>query len=160
MVLIREHLFLGPLRSLPLLAADLGDPLLHLALLPQDDPFDLIGKGPPGDKAVERLIALCLAFHLDPGGDVLEPDARRNLVDVLAAVAAGANERFFDVLFEDAEALHPEAQGLFLVRGHAGIRHSHAFSIKPIFMERPKIVNTPQNHRKNSFFSNDDIDFS
>jgi len=132
MVFIRKHLFLGPLRSLPLLAADLGDPLLRFALLPQDDPFDFVGEGPPGDEAVERLVALLLTFHLDPGGDVLEPDARGNLVDVLAAVAAGANERFFDVLFKDAEALHPEAQGFFLVRGHA-IYHV-------IFMQSKRLI--------------------
>jgi len=50
---------------------------------------------------------------------MLEPDARRDLVDVLAAAAAGADEGLLDVLLENAEALHPEAQGLFLVRGHA-----------------------------------------
>jgi len=49
---------------------------------------------------------------------MLEPDARRDLVDVLAAAAAGADESLLDVLLENAEALHPEAQGLFLVRGH------------------------------------------
>ena len=50
-----------------LLAPDLGDPLLLLALLAQDGRLDLVGQDAAGQEPVERLEALLLALDLGAG---------------------------------------------------------------------------------------------
>ena len=76
-------------------------------------------------ETVHALLAGVLALHLDAGGAVEEHDAGGDLVDVLAAVAAGTDEGFLDVRFLDAQGGHAPGQLVFLLwtdgeRAHAG----------------------------------------
>jgi hypothetical protein len=125
---VGEHFILGPLGTLALLASDLRDPLFGRAPFSLDDPLEFIGQDATGQETVERLRTLLLAFDLEAGGDVLEIDARRDLVDVLAAVAARADELLLDVLLEQPELLHPLAESLFLVGGDVEDGHAKGLS--------------------------------
>ena len=123
MALISEHLLFGPFRALPFLTPDLGDPLLLRALLPQDRRLDLVDQDAARQEPVEGLQPLLLALDLEPGGQMLEVDAGRDLVDVLAAVASRADEFFDDVRLADAELLHPLREGLLFVGPDAEYGH-------------------------------------
>ncbi len=101
--LVGQHLLLGPLRALPLLAADLGDPPLLGARFSEDVRLDLVGQDAPGQEPVQGLRPLLLALDLGTRREVLEVNAGRDLVDVLSAVAARADELLDDVRLADAE---------------------------------------------------------
>ena len=73
---------------------------------------------------VQGLEALLLALDLDAGGEVLEVDAGGDLVDVLSAVAAGADEGLDDVLSRIAERRHAVRQGLLFIGAHTECRHA------------------------------------
>ena len=85
--------------------------------------LDLVDQDAAGQEPVEGLGAFLLALDLGAGGEMLEVDAGRDLVDVLAAVAARADEFLDDVLFADAELLHPLRQGLLFIGADAEYRH-------------------------------------
>ena len=53
---------------------------------------------------IHPLLAGILAFYLDAGGAMPQKHTSRYLVHVLAAVAAGADERFLEVRFPNAES--------------------------------------------------------
>jgi hypothetical protein len=59
-----------------------------------------------GQDSVASLMAGLLALDLDARRTMKEHDAGGGFVDVLPAVASGANERFLDVLFANAEGGH------------------------------------------------------
>ena len=87
--------------------------------------LDLVEQEAAGEEAVEALLAGGLALDLQAGGAMEEHDAGGGLVDVLAAVAAGADEGFFDVRLADAERGHALGELGFFVRadgerGHGG----------------------------------------
>jgi hypothetical protein len=68
--------------------------------------FDFVEQKPPRDETIEPLLTRGLAFDLKPGRAMHEHDARGSLIDILAAVTAGADKRFFDVGFAHAERGH------------------------------------------------------
>jgi hypothetical protein len=106
MGLVRKHLIPGAAGTFAFLAAD----AFNLGALGGDEaalPFlNLVQQQSPGDVAIESLLARFLAFHLQPRRAMNQHDARGRLVDVLAAVAAGAHEAFLDVRFAHAQFGH------------------------------------------------------
>ena len=77
--------------------------------------FDLVEQEAAGQEAVEPLLAGGLALDLQAGRAVEQHDAGGGLVDVLAAVAAGADKGFFDVGFAHAQCGHALGElGLFV----------------------------------------------
>ena len=116
MMLVLQHPFLGPSRAAAFLAADLLYLLLLRASLAQQFVLDLIGQKTAGQKAVHDLGTLLLALDLDASGAVFQVDAGGGLVDVLAAVAARADEVLLDVALLDAQGAHAVFQS-FLFEG-------------------------------------------
>ena len=80
--------------------------------------FDSVEEQPAGEKPVQRLRALLLAFYRKAGGQMDEIDAGRGLVDLLTAGAGGTDESFPEFLFADAEALHPPPKRCFFFLGN------------------------------------------
>jgi hypothetical protein len=79
------------------------------------DGFDFIQQQFPGDEAVHALLAGFLAFHLNAAGAMQQHDTGGNFVDVLPAMAAGANEGFLNIALAQAEGGHALGQLIFLV---------------------------------------------
>ena len=89
---VGEHSFFCAPRPFPFLAPDFLDARalgVHAAFLKG---FDFVEQQPSGEEAVEALLARGLAFHLQAGRSVEQHYACRGLVDVLAAVPAGADK--------------------------------------------------------------------
>jgi hypothetical protein len=116
MSLIVEHAHFGALRALALLPANLFDALgcgaCGTALLG----VDLIEQEPARQKAIERLGALLLAFDPDPCGSVVQHDAGRHFIYVLAAGARRADKLLVDIGFPHAERDHALGKLLLFVR--------------------------------------------
>ena len=86
--LIGEHPLLGAAAATPFLASDSLDAGAFGGDVARAEGFELVEQEPAGQEAVKALLAGGLAFDLQTGGPVEEHDARRSLVDILAAVAA------------------------------------------------------------------------
>jgi len=78
-----EHLFLCPLRSLPLLPTDLLDSVFFGLYDSFLEFLDSVEEQTPCEESVQSLGALPLAFDAEPRGDVHELHAARGLVDFL-----------------------------------------------------------------------------
>ena len=122
MPLVIEHAHFGTVRTLALLSADLFNTLRlgagSTALLS----VDLIEQEPAGQKTIERLGSLLLAFDPDPRGAMVQHDAGCNFIDVLAAGARGTNELLIDIGFAHAERNHTLGKLFFFV-GRNQCRH-------------------------------------
>ena len=101
MALIRKQLELGAPGALSFLPPDLGDLLLFGSLGALELGFDFIEQHATGKKSIKRLRALLLALDPNTGGPVMENDARRYLVDILAARSRRANKLFLQVLLSN-----------------------------------------------------------
>ena len=77
--------------------------------------LDLVEQEPAGQEPVEALLAGGLAFDLHPGRPVEQHDAGGGLVDVLAAVPAGADKGLLDVRLAHTQRSHALGElGLFV----------------------------------------------
>src|SRR5882724_11470148 len=102
-VLVGEHALLGAARAAALLAADLFGLLLARALLAEALLLDLVGQQRARDEEVRTLAALALALHEGAARPMNEHDAGRDLVDVLAALAARVDEALVEIVLANAE---------------------------------------------------------
>src|SRR5882724_9339158 len=114
-VLVGEHALLGTARAAALLAADLLGLLLARALLAEALLLDLVGQQRARDEAVRALAALALALHGYAARPVDEHDAGRDLVDVLAALAARVHEALLEIVLAHAERREAPGDGARLV---------------------------------------------
>jgi hypothetical protein len=81
------------------------------------EPFDLVEQQPAGDKSVQSLLPARLALHLHTRRPMMQHDARRGLVDVLAPVSTGTHERFVDLRLFHAQLRHAQRHlGFFVGR--------------------------------------------
>ena len=106
----RQHPLLGPARAFAFLAPDALDFIAARGDIASLFFLNLVEQQAPGQEAVESLLPRGLAFHLQAGGTMQQHHARGSLVDVLAAVAAGADKRFLNVRFAHAEGGHASRQ--------------------------------------------------
>jgi hypothetical protein len=115
-----EDFLLGLSGPASFLTFDLLDPHLLRANQSCPESFDPVEDQPSGEKPIESLGAFLLAFYVKAGRHVDEIDAGRGFVDLLTAGAGGADERFPEFLFPDAEVLHPlpERRLFFLGQSH------------------------------------------
>lgn len=115
MGLVGEHPLLGAAAATAFLAAY----LLNAVALGGDvavlERFNLVEQQAAGQEAVESLLAGSLAFDLQAGRTVEQHDAGGGLVDVLAAMSAGADKGFFDVGLAHAQCGHALGQLGFFV---------------------------------------------
>jgi hypothetical protein len=120
---IREHFVFGAAGAFAFLAAD----ALDLVAFGGDKaalPFlDFIEQQTPGNVTVQPLLAGFLAFDLQTGRPMHEHDAGRGLIDVLAAVAAGAHEAFLDVRFIHTQFGHAPCECCFFFQADRECAH-------------------------------------
>jgi|GEM_PF-6327521 len=106
MSLVGKHPFSGSTRPPPFLAANFLNP----SLLGRNKAFlhslDLVEQHPPRQEPVHPLLSRALAFDAYPCGPVHQHDASGGLVDVLAAVAAGANKCLLKIGLAHAKRGH------------------------------------------------------
>ena len=130
-VFIPKHLFLGAAGTPSFLPADLGDPFSFGAYDSQLPFFYFIEQDPAGQKAVEGLGALPLAANFDSGWTVFELDAGGDLVHILPAGSAGADEIFLQIRLPNPEPLHSAEERLLLCRGNGEERHRFSEEVLP-----------------------------
>ena len=106
MSLIGEHPLFGAAAATPFLAADLLDCGALGGHVARAEGFDLVEQQAAGQEAVEALLAGGLAFDLQAGRAMEQHDAGGGLVDILAAVPAGADKGFFEVGLAHAQCGH------------------------------------------------------
>src|SRR5688500_8554403 len=114
MTLVGEDAELGAAGALAFLTANFGYALGLVVGLSFDRRLDLVQQQSSSQITVQRLGALFLAPDPNAGRSVVQQHAARNLVDVLAARARGADELFVDVLLAHGERLHALEQLFFL----------------------------------------------
>jgi hypothetical protein len=90
--------------------------------------FNLVEQQAASDKAIESLLPRLLALHLNPCRQVDQHYASGGLVDVLPAMAAGANEGFFEIAFTYAERGHSPDELSFLLEADG--ERAHPVSLK------------------------------
>src|SRR5215813_981857 len=112
----REHALLRPARAATLLAPDTLDLLLARARRTPDACLQLLGEPAAGEEPVHRLRARLLALHGDARRHVPQHDAGRDLVHVLPALAARADEALDEIVLADAERGETRQQCGFLFR--------------------------------------------
>ena len=120
---VGEHPFLGAAGAFVFLAANLFD----FGAARSDKSFlaflKFVGQQPAGDETIESLLACGLAFHLQSGRAMQQHDAGGGLVDILAAVPAGADKRFFNVGFMQSHFGHAPRELGFLFRADGKCAH-------------------------------------
>ncbi len=99
--LIGKQLELGAPGALFFLPPDPGNLLLLGSLPSLDLRLDFIEQDAAGKKSIERLRALLLALDANTGGPVMQNDARRYLVNILAAGTRRANKLLIQILLSD-----------------------------------------------------------
>ena len=123
MRLVGEHPGLGAAGAFPFLAAD----FFNLGALRGDETvflfLNLVEQQAAGDETVESLLARLLAFDLHAGWTMQQHHAGGNLVDVLSAVAAGADKSFLDVRLAHAQRGHALCELIFLFRTDGECAH-------------------------------------
>ena len=128
MRLVGEHPLFGAAGALAFLAAD----AFHIRALRGDDPLlpllNLVEQEPPGEKAVQSLLAGFLAFHLQAGRAMEQHHAGGGLVDILSAVPAGADKTFFNLRLAHAQRGHALRQLAFLFSTDRKRAHHRTFS--------------------------------
>jgi hypothetical protein len=112
-VLLFQDFFLCPFGAAALLTSDLLGPLFFGADPAGLNALNPVQKQPPGEKAVQGLGALLLAFDGKPRGGVDEIDAGGGFIDFLAAGAGRTDKGFLEIVFGDAQVLHPDLKGGF-----------------------------------------------
>src|SRR5262249_21242024 len=120
-----EHALLRPARTAALLAPDALDLLLARTRRAPDARLDHLGKPAAGEEAIHRLRARLLALDRDARRQVPQHHAGGDLVDVLAAPSARADEALDQVVLADAEGREARRQRGLLLRTH-GKHRSHA----------------------------------
>ena len=120
---VGEHPVFGVTGAFAFLSADLfnlGAARRHKSRLPF---LYLVEQQPSRDEAVESLLACGLAFNLQSARPMEQHYAGGRLVDVLAAVSAGAHKSFLDVGLAHAECGHAPRQLGFLFRADRESTH-------------------------------------
>jgi hypothetical protein len=122
--LVVEHPLGGAAAAAAFLSADLFDARALGIDVTFFERLDLIEQEPARQIAIEALRTRGLALDLETCRAVKQHHARGGLVDVLAAVTAGTDERLFNVGFPHAERGHALRQLDFLLgtdreRAHA-----------------------------------------
>lgn len=100
-----KHFLLCALGSFSLLTLDLLDALLRVAFPAKDGVLDFLCDQAPRQKAVHGLRTFLLDLHHNAGGNVLQNNAGRNLVDVLAAGSGGSYELLGEIRLAQPELL-------------------------------------------------------
>ncbi|HYV35863.1 MAG TPA: hypothetical protein VE988_09185 [Gemmataceae bacterium] len=100
--LVGEQALFRAARPFPFLAADFFNPSAFGIQASFLKGFDFVQQKAAGQETVEALLSRGLAFDLQAGRTVEQHHARGRLVDVLAAVPARPDKRFFDVGFAHA----------------------------------------------------------
>jgi len=133
-MLCLQGLLLCPPGTPPFLPPDLFDPHPFGADESRPEPFNPVEEKTAGEKAVQRLGTLLLAFYGEARRQMDEKDARGGRVDLLTPGTGGTDEGFAELLFQHAEALHPfpERRIFFLrnthfCKGYGGVTESNAF---------------------------------
>jgi hypothetical protein len=114
--LVSEHAFLRTLTAATFLSSEFFDAGAFGGGALFAHRFDLVEEEFASEETVEALLAGFLTFDLEATGAVEEHYAGRGFVDVLTAMATGADERFFDVGFADAQRSHALGELRFFVR--------------------------------------------
>jgi hypothetical protein len=114
MALVGKEAELGAARALAFLPPNFGDPLRFVGGLSLYCGLDFVKQQSSRQVTIERLGSLFLASDPSAGRAVVQHNAARNLVDVLATGTRGADELFVDVLLAHAERLHALDQLFFL----------------------------------------------
>lgn len=111
---VGEHFFFRAPRTFSFLPPDFFD----LGALRGNETvfpfFNFIEQQSARDETIQSLLARRLTFDLQAGRPMQEHDAGGNFVHVLSAVAAGADERLFDVRLAHAERGHARSELIFL----------------------------------------------
>jgi len=85
--------------------------------------FDFIEQQLAGEETVDPLLARLLALDLQASRAMEQHDARGSLVDVLATMAAGAHEGFFDVGVAHAKGGHALRELIFFFQADRKCAH-------------------------------------
>lgn len=93
--------------------------------------FNLVQQQSPRDETVESLLARGLTLDLQARRTVKQHHAGGSLVDVLATMPAGADERFFDVRFAHAESSHALQKPGFFIQADG--KRAHGRSVARIW---------------------------
>ena len=88
--------------------------------------LELVEQQPAGDKAIQHLRPLCLAFDAESRRAMEEHHAGRGLVDLLTTGPSGADEGFLEVLLLHTERLHALLEQQLLLR-----RDRHGADLSP-----------------------------
>jgi hypothetical protein len=121
MPLVGEHLIFRAAGTAAFLAADFFGELLGGGLNSMDLLLDLVEQETAGEVTVDGLGTVLLALDRNPGGSMHQLDARRCLVHMLPAGAAGTHEGLIDIAFVDSGGEHFVAESLFFARtNHKG----------------------------------------
>jgi hypothetical protein len=112
---VDEDTFFGSTAARAFLASGFFDAIAFGVGEPAFLGIDLVEEDLACEEPVEALLAGDLAFYFETGGPMGEHDAGRGLVDVLTAVATGADETFVEIIFMDPKHRHaPFEFGYFL----------------------------------------------
>ncbi len=120
------------------LAADFFAGLLAGGFFAQDLFGQFFAEVAAGEEAVHGLAAFAAAADFEARRDVAQDDGGGGFVDLLATVAAAADEAFVEVGFADAQLLHATEEGEFFfggdgIEGHGGINMEFGAECKGIF---------------------------
>ena len=116
MAFIGEQLELGAPGAPSFLPPNPGDLLLVGGFSAFELGLELVEQNSPGEKTIKRLRALLLALHANTGRSVIENNATRYFINILAAGSGGPNELFFQVLLSNTENLHSVLQKFLFYR--------------------------------------------
>jgi hypothetical protein len=112
---VEEDTFFGGAAAWPFLAFTFFDTIAFGAGALLFLGVDFVEQDLAGEETVEALLAGDLTFYFEPCGPMGQHDAGCGLVDVLTAVAAGADEALVEIIFVDAQDRHaPMEFGCFL----------------------------------------------
>ncbi len=99
------------------LAADFFAGLLAGGFFAKDLFGQFFAEVAAGEEAVHGLAAFAAAADFEARRDVAQDDGGGGFVDLLATVAAAADEAFVEVGFADAQLLHATEEGEFFFGG-------------------------------------------
>jgi len=115
MAFVRQHAFFSPATATAFLSADLFDAGALGSQIAFLEGFDFIEQQAASEEAVESLLARGLALDLETGRVMEQHHTGGAFVDILATVAAGADEGLLDVRFAHAESHHALSQLALLI---------------------------------------------
>jgi len=118
-LLFGEHLFFAAARSPLFLFSDSMPFSLDCRLFSQKLCFPFLAQNDSRQIAIVYLRSGLLAFDLQRGGYVLDPNTSVHFIDVLTALTRTSDKMFFKIVLEEAELIHAILQRfLFGVRDH------------------------------------------